>query len=107
MTQTQKTRREMLEEFVRANPEDAFARYGLAVECARLGDNEPARAHFDELLKFHPDYVPGYFQYGQMLASIGQTECAKEILSKGIEAAHKKGETHARDQMQAALDELG
>ena len=107
MTQTQKTRREMLEEFVGANPGDAFGRYGLAMECARTGDHEAASAHFDELLTAHPDYVPGYFQYGQMLTSIGQTDRAREVLTRGIQAAQRKGDAHAAEEMQAVLEGLG
>ena len=106
MTQTAKTRRAMLEEFVAANPGDAFARYGLAIECAKTEDYAKASAHFDKLLELHPDYVTGYFQYGQMLASAGETECAKQTLNRGIQAAERKGDAHARDEMQAALDAL-
>jgi predicted Zn-dependent protease len=106
MTQTQKTRREMLEEFVGANPGDAFARYGLAMECARAGDHESASAHFDQLLTSHPDYVTGYFQYGQMLVSSGQAERAKEVLARGIQAAERKGDAHAAEEMQAVLEGL-
>ena len=106
MPQTQKTRREMLEEFVGANPGDAFARYGLAMECARTGDTQVASAQFDQLLASHPDYVTGYFQYGQMLASIGQVERAKEVLARGIEAAQRKGDAHAAEEMQAVREGL-
>lgn len=97
----------MLEEFVASNPGDAFARYGLAIECARTEDFAAASAHFDKLLEMHPDYVTGYFQYGQFLASTGETERARAALSRGIEAAVRKGDAHARDEMQAALDALG
>jgi cytochrome c-type biogenesis protein CcmH/NrfG len=103
----QKSRREMLEEFVTANPQDAFARYGLAIECGRTGATDAARTHFDKLLELHPDYVPGYFQYGQMLASIPDNAAARAVLTRGIEAARRKGDAHAADEMQAFLEELG
>ena len=106
MTQTSKTRRVMLEEFVAANPGDAFARYGLAMECARTEDYAAASNHFDKLLELHPDYVPGYFQYGQMLASTADSARAKEILGKGIQAAQRKGDAHASEEMQAVIDSL-
>src|ERR1035438_2314557 len=64
MTQPQKkTRRQMLEEFVAAKPNDAFARYGLAMDCANSGDSAAADEHFKALLGSHPEYVAGYFQY--------------------------------------------
>ncbi len=107
MTQPSKTRRETLEGFVAANPHDAFARYGLAVECARLGDDSAAMTHFQQLLAANPDYVTGYFQFGQLLARLGRIAEAREILAAGVAAAQKAGNTHARDEMQAALANLG
>src|SRR5260370_7457909 len=68
MTQPQKkTRRQMLEEFVAAKPNDAFARYGLAMECANAGDPDAPDHQFTTLLGAHPDYVAPYFQYGPCL----------------------------------------
>ncbi len=106
MTQTTKTRRETLEGFVRNNPSDAFARYGLAVECANLGDNAAAQGHFRQLLAGNPGYVAGYFQFGQLLARLGESADARRILSAGVAAAEKAGDNHARDEMQAALAAL-
>jgi tetratricopeptide (TPR) repeat protein len=106
MTQQQKTRREKLEEFLTAHPEDAFARYGLALECGKAGDHLAAIEHFQRLLAEHPEYVGGYFHYGQLLAKLARTEEAKEILSAGIVVARRVGDHHAGDEMQAALTEL-
>ncbi len=107
MTQTQKTRRQVLEEFVAAHPADAFARYGLALECAKTGDHAAAIEHFRELLAGHPDYLYGYFHYGQLLARLARTSEAKEILSAGAAAAQKAGDRKALDEISAALAELG
>ena len=107
MTQPAKTRRETLEGFVAANPHDAFARYGLAVECAKEGDESAATEHFQHLLATNPGYVTGYFQFAQFLARMGRVAEAKDTLAAGIIAAQKAGDTHARDEMQAALANLG
>jgi tetratricopeptide (TPR) repeat protein len=96
----------MLEQFVSTNPKDSFARYGLAMECANLGENEAAGQHFRELLAGHPDYLYGYFHYGQLLAKLGRLDEARQILQAGIEAAQKKGDAHARDELEAALREM-
>jgi len=106
MTQPQKSRREVLEQFLLQKPADAFARYGLALECARLGDEPAALSHFQELLAAHPEYVAGYFQYAQFLGRLGRVEEARRLLSEGIVVAQKAGDRHARDEMQAALDQL-
>jgi tetratricopeptide (TPR) repeat protein len=103
MTQMQKTRRETLEQFVAQKPSDAFARYGLALECVKLGDNDAAASHFHKLLESNPEYVAGYFQFGQLLSRLGRTDEARKLLSDGIVVAQKTGDAHARDEMQAAL----
>jgi tetratricopeptide (TPR) repeat protein len=102
-TAQQKSRREVLEQFVAEKPGDAFARYGLALECVKLGDDSAAAGHFHELLATNPNYVAGYFQFGQFLARLGRLEEARRLLSDGIVVAQKAGDVHARDEMQAAL----
>ncbi|MFZ3200761.1 MAG: tetratricopeptide repeat protein [Candidatus Acidiferrales bacterium] len=106
MTQAQKSRRELLEQFVAERPGDAFARYGLALECVNQGDDQAAVAHFEKLREIHPEYVAAYYQFGQLLARLGRVEEASKMLSEGIVAATKAGNVHARDEMQAALEAL-
>jgi tetratricopeptide (TPR) repeat protein len=103
MTQTTKTRRESLEGFVKASPNDAFARYGLALECAKLGDDAAAQEHFKQLIAANPSYVAGYFHFGQLLSRLGKNDEARQILTIGVSVADQSGDTHARDEMQAAL----
>ena len=108
MTQPQKkTRRQMLEEFVAAKPNDAFARYGLAMECANSGDTTAADQQFKTLLGAHPEYVAAYFQYGQFLVKTGRPEEARSTLTAGVATARRTGDDHARSEMEAALAELG
>src|SRR5713226_2638084 len=106
MTGQKKTRRQMLEEFVAKTPEDAFSRYGLAMECMNSGDPAAADTHFRALLERKADYIPAYLMYGQLLARESRTTEAKQILSTGIAAAAKKGDQHASSEMQALLAEL-
>lgn len=107
-TQPQKkTRRQILEDFVVSKPTDAFARYGLAMECANSGDTAAADEHFKALLASHAEYVAGYFQYGQFLAKSGRTDEARNALTAGIATARKTGDEHARSEMESALAELG
>jgi predicted Zn-dependent protease len=102
----QKSRRQMLEEVVTAKPDDAFARYGLAMECITGGEDAKAREHFEKLVAAHPDYVPAYYHYGQLLARLSNVGEARRILSTGVQVAQKAGNMHARDELQAALQEL-
>ena len=107
MADQKKTRREMLEEFVAKKADDAFSRYGLAMECMNSGDSAAADAHFRHLVNHNSGYVPAYLMYAQFLARESRKEEARKVLADGIAAASQKGDAHARDEMQALLNDLG
>ncbi len=96
----------MLQEILQANPKDAFARYGLAMELATQEQTAASLAEFAILLKDHPGYTPGYFMAAQTLARAGQIEKAKQHLQLGIASARRTGNAHAETEMQSMLDEL-
>jgi tetratricopeptide (TPR) repeat protein len=95
----------MLEEFLAANPNDAFARYGLALECVNAGDEEAAESHFRQLISAHPEYLYGYFHYGQLLLRLSRGAEAQNTFRQGIAAAKKAGDGHALSELEAALEE--
>ena len=106
MPDQKKTRRQMLEDFVAKKPDDAFSRYGLAMECMNSGDPSAADVHFRALIERNADYIPAYLMYGQFLARESRSDEAKQILSNGIAAAAQKGDDHARSEMESFLAEL-
>jgi predicted Zn-dependent protease len=107
MSEQNKTRRQKLEQFLAANPKDAFTRYGVALECVREGDVASAESHFQALLQSNPDYVPAYQMYAQTLVQNNRADDAKSILTEGIQAAIRVGNQHARSEMEGLLAELG
>lgn len=96
----------MLNDVLAQNPEDAFARYGLAMEFSKAGEVEKAMEEFAKLLAVHPDYAAGYFMAAQTLARADRSEEAKKMLSDGIVAATRTGNSHARSEMEAMLAEF-
>lgn len=106
MSDQQKTRRQMLEEFVARAPGDPFSRYGLAMELMNSGDPAGADAQFRELLERSPEYVPAYLMYAQFLVRESRSEEAKGRLAAGMAAASRAGNQHALSEMQGLLDEL-
>lgn len=104
---TDTSRREMLQQFLAQNPNDPFARYGLALEYGKAGDIEAALSEFHKLLELHPDYTPGYQMAGQTLMAAGRTSEARTMLEKGIACATREGNQKALSEMQEMLAELG
>jgi tetratricopeptide (TPR) repeat protein len=97
----------MLSEILTANPEDSFARYGLAMEYSKAGQIEQALREFKTLTEKNSDYTPAYFMAAQTLANGGQIDEAKRWLVDGISSARRTGNTHAQSEMTAMLEELG
>ena len=96
----------MLTEVLAQNPNDAFARYGLAMEYSKAGDIDRALDEFGKLLTAHPDYTAGYFMAAQTLVSANRTDEAKKMLVDGIASARRTGNQHAQSEMTAMLEEL-
>ena len=97
----------MLQEILAQNPNDAFARYGLAMEYANNGDTESALAEFARLLEANPDYTAGYQMAAQTLMRAGRSEEARVNLEAGIACSSRTRNQHARSEMEGMLHELG
>jgi predicted Zn-dependent protease len=97
----------LLTEILTANPEDTFARYGLALEYSKAGQTEQALQEFKTLIEKNPDYTPAYFMAAQTLAGAGRVDEAKPMLVDGISSARRTGNAHAQSEMTAMLEELG
>lgn len=102
-----KSRRDMLQEYLQNNPNDAFARYGLAMEELHEGRAQEALAQFRLVIGQHPNYSAAYHQAGQLLMTEGDIEQARTMLQQGIQAARREGNAHASGEMQGLLDEIG
>ena len=100
-----KTRREFLEEALRQDPNNTFARYGLAMEMAK-SDPAAAWTHFEFLLQQRPEYAATYYQAGAFLMKQGRLDEARKVLTTGVEVTGRQGNQHARSELLAALEDL-
>jgi predicted Zn-dependent protease len=97
----------MLTEILAENPNDAFARYGLAMEYSNQGEVDRSLDEFAKLLSAHPDYTAGYFMAAQTLARANRFDDAKKMLGDGIVSAKRTGNAHAQSEMEEMLAGLG
>jgi len=97
---------QMLNDILAQEPNNAFARYGLAMEYSNSGNAEQALDEFNKLISANPDYAAGYFMAAQTLVKSGRRDEARTMLENGILAAHRKGDGHAASEMQAMLEEI-
>ena len=97
---------EILKQMVTQDPNNAFARYGLAMEYANSGQLDNAVAEFRTVLQHDEGYAAAYYHGGQALEKLGQLDEARALYEKGIEATTRKGDLHTRAEIEAALSLL-
>lgn len=95
------SRLELLLEYYREDPNDPFNIYALAMEY--LG-NDPSKAlyYFEGLLKWHPNYLPAYYQAGKLYGELEQFGKALETYGLGKALADALGETRTLEELKRA-----
>jgi predicted Zn-dependent protease len=97
----------MLSQMLAQDPNNSFARYGLAMEYSNSGQLEQAMEEFRALLSANPDYTAGYFMAAQTLMKSERIDEARKMLQDGIATAERRGDAHAQSEMQSMLEEIG
>ena len=100
------SRLDMLKQLVDEHPNEAFPRYGLAVELAAQGQVEAALQQFAKLLEQHPNYTAGYQMSAQTLLREGRTDEARQLLQEGVACAQREANAKAEGEMQGMLEEI-
>ena len=88
--------REQLEQLLAADPTDVFLAYAVAMACASEGNPGEAIDRLAALVEEHADYVPAWFQRGQLLA--------RDVLIEGVTVARRVGDSHAEGEMTEFLE---
>ena len=97
----------MLSQMLAQDPNNSFARYGLAMEYSNSGQLEQSMEESRALLSANPDYTAGYFMAAQTLMKSERIDEARKMLHDGIATAERRGDAHAQSEMQSMLEEIG
>jgi tetratricopeptide (TPR) repeat protein len=92
--------------FIQQKPQDPFPRYALALEYKNAGLLDQARATFEALMTTSPDYTATYLHAGNNLVALGLRDEAKAVYQRGVEVCVRRGDTHARGELEGALSSL-
>lgn len=96
-------RLEKLQRMLANEPNDTFLLYGIAMEHRKLNDFAAALEYLARVTQLDPGYCYAYHQKGLVHESQGDTDAARIAYREGIQAAIKKGDDHARGEIEAAL----
>ena len=92
-----------LQQMLERSPQDTFLLYGIAMEHKKLNDPATALEFFDRVTRLDPGYCYAYHQKGLVHELQGDMDAAKAAYREGIQAAIRKGDDHARGEIEAAL----
>ena len=95
-----------LQQMLDKSPDDAFLLYGIAMEHKKAGDGARALEYLDRVIRTDPGYCYAYYQRGLLHENSGDVEAAKRSYRQGVDAAVRTGDSHAKSEIQGALDML-
>jgi tetratricopeptide (TPR) repeat protein len=84
-------------------PGDTFLLYAIALEHKKAADYRQSLEFFQKVIEKDPLYCAAFQHAGQTHELNGNISGAREAYRLGIEAAAKKGDQHAREEMEGAL----
>lgn len=96
---------EQLEKFIEDEPDDPFNHYALALEYMKVNVVR-AQGLFEELVLKHSQYVPTYYQLGNLYADLGKPDEAITTFEKGIAVAREMNDVKAVRELTAARDAI-
>jgi tetratricopeptide (TPR) repeat protein len=97
------SRLDKLRTMLEKSPGDTFLLYAIALEHRKSGDAKSAMEYLDKVIQHDWGYCYAYHQKGQLLESTGDLPAAREAYRQGIDAAARKGDQHAGQEIAAAL----
>ncbi len=93
-----------LKQFASEEPNDPFNRYALALEYLKT-DPAQAISLFDQLMHTHPNYLPTYYPFAQLLIELKSVEKAEQIFLAGIEMAKTNGDAKTLKELMSAYQD--
>jgi tetratricopeptide (TPR) repeat protein len=96
------TRLEQLQSLLADSPQDSFLLFAVAKEFESQGDDERARAHYEQLRQADPDYIGLYYHLGKLLERQKDPAGAIDVYRDGIDRARNAGDLHAMSELAGA-----
>src|SRR5258708_2284506 len=96
-------RAEKLRQMLEKSPGDTFLLYAMGMEAKKSGNAPEAIKYFDQVILHDWGYCYAYHQKGLLLESTGDLAAARAAYRQGIDAAQRKGDGHAQEEIGAAL----
>ncbi len=93
-------------EWEEQKPDDAFLKFAIAQEYVSGSRFEEALKYYEDLFTRFPDYLPTYYQLGNLLQRQNESERAIEIYKNGTEVAKQVNDFKTLRELQEAINLL-
>lgn len=99
-------RLQQLMKMLEREPNDAFLLYGVAMEHKKADRPAEAIEYLRRTIAADALYCYAFYQLGQVYEADGKVADAKKAFEDGISAAIRKGDAHAKSELETALSML-
>jgi tetratricopeptide (TPR) repeat protein len=96
---------DLLREYIKEDPGDPFLRYALGLELLKTGKEEEALEQFLIVRDRFSEYLPNYYQLGDLMIRTGRSDEGLSVLKDGIELARRQGDDHTAGELRSLLEE--
>lgn len=93
----------MLLSLLNSEPNDVFTNYALALEYAAENDFGKAEIQFLKVLEIDKNYLPCFYQLGQLKEKTGEVEIALKYYHEGLDLAKKQANNKAINEINEAI----
>lgn len=93
----------MLLSLLNSEPNDVFTNYALAIEYASENDFAKAEKQFLRVLEIDKNYLPCFYQLGQLKEKTNNIDVALKFYYKGLELAKTQGNNKAVNEINEAI----
>ena len=97
------SRIQVFKEMLQQQPDEVMIWYGLATEYSKLESWTEASEALQNVIRLNPDYTAAYQMLGTALMNLGDRDGARQIWSRGLEAADRTGAWKARQHLESLL----
>ncbi len=96
-------RKELIFDMLVKEPNDVFLNYALAMEHLSAEEFKEADTQLKKVLDIKADYLPCYYQLGQLNEKLGNTDLALSYYKQGIDLAKSQNNTKALGELNEAI----
>lgn len=96
-------RKELIFDMLVKEPNDVFLNYALAMEHLGSEEWKEAEAQLKKVLNINPNYLPCFYQLGQVNEKLDNIDIALTYYKQGVELAQKQGNKKALGELNEAI----